>query len=91
MSEDLNRSIHLLQSFNADEETKVEDDANSLFDDMLRRLNIETERELNAEKYKSQTKPVLSRWLEKAGKIMCQQRDITEKMKQTMELMTTGA
>ena len=91
MSEDLNSSIQLLQSFDAEEETRVEENVNSLFDDMLRRLNVETERELDADKFKGQTKPVLSRFLERASKIMCQQRDMMEKMKQTMEVMKTEA
>ncbi len=50
-----------------------------------------TEFDMKSEKFMTTTKPVLSRWLEKASKIICQQRDMIEKSKQTMEQMKTDA
>ena len=91
MSEDLNCSIKLLQSFDTEEEAKVTETVNCLFDDMLSRLKLTTEFELTVEKFMTTTKPVLSRFLEKASKIMCQQRDMIEMSKQTMEQMKTEA
>ncbi len=35
MSEDLNKSIQLLQSFNAEEETEIEENVKSWFDQLL--------------------------------------------------------
>ncbi len=91
MSEDLNRSIKLLQSFNADEAAKVEDRLNLWFDDVLGRLKVASERELNTDKFQTMTKPILSRWLDRANRIMCEQRDMMEKMKETIEQMKTEA
>ncbi len=89
MSEDLDRSIKMLKSFDVDEAAKLEDRVNLWFEDVLGRLKVASEQQLSTDKFQSTTKPVLSRWLDKANRIMCEQRDVMEKMKETIEQMKT--
>ena len=58
---------------------------------MLGRLNVASEQELTTDKFMTTTKPVLSRWLDRAYRIMCEQHDMAEKMKETVEQMKTEA